>query len=279
MRFRQWAWGAALLLMATVAQAGGPGEVRKQVEASLLVTGSVDIERDGSVSGFALDHADRLPTGVRELADRTIPTWKFEPVMLQGASVKARARMSLRVVAKKVEQDRYDVTIKHASFGQTKPGEHVTAGTMAPPKYPELAARSAVKGDVFLVIKIGRDGRVMEAFAEQVNLRTIDDETGMKRWRAMFAQAATRGAMAWTFVPPTTGEEVDKPYWSARVPVSFVFHDEKPQQYGQWQAYVPGPRETAPWVRDDKYGSDALVAGGVYPLGAGPRLLTSLNPG
>ena len=43
--------GLALALLATAALAAGPGAVRKQAEASMLVTGQVRIEPDGSVSG------------------------------------------------------------------------------------------------------------------------------------------------------------------------------------------------------------------------------------
>ncbi|MBF6023042.1 hypothetical protein [Lysobacter niastensis] len=51
------AWmGMALWLCAGVALAGGgKAEVRKQTEASVLVTGTVDIETDGHVGGYALD--------------------------------------------------------------------------------------------------------------------------------------------------------------------------------------------------------------------------------
>lgn len=278
MKLKAWIWGPALALMAMAAQATGPASVRKQVEASLLVTGSIDIERDGSVGGFTLDHADQLPIGVRELADRSIPGWKFEPVVLQDEAVKARTRMSLRIVARQAEKDRYEITIQNASFNQAKPGQYAERDKLDPPKYPKDAVQSRVAAEVYLVVKIGRDGKVMDVVAEQVNLCTVDSERGMKRWREIFARAAIGAAREWTFFPPTWGDERDAPFWRVRVPVDFAFAQDQPRQYGQWQAYVPGPRLAAPWAHDDQGGSDALAAGGVYPLGMGPRLLTPLNP-
>ena len=82
--------------------------------------------------------------------------------------------------------------------------------------------------------------------------------------------------MKWQFVPPEKGEYVDAPYWSVRVPVDFVIPGRGDPAKPGWHAYVPGPRQSIPWVKDDDAsGADAVTAGGMYPLGAGPRLLTA----
>lgn len=260
--------------------AAGPAAVRKQVESSLLVRGTIDINPDGSVAGHVLQGREELPNGLVAMIERVVPQWRFEPVELRGGATRARATMSLRVVAKKLDGDNFSIEIRGAQFGDERPGEFLAARDMlTPPRYPVPAARAGAGGTVYMVLKVGRDGRVEEAIAEQVNLRVVDDENAMRRWRDQLGTAALRAARNWTFSPPSKGDAVDAPYWSARVPVDFVAPGTKQPKEGQWHAYVPGPLTEIPW-RDDKSSpaSDALAAGGVYPLDGGPRLLSALNP-
>jgi hypothetical protein len=155
---------------------------------------------------------------------------------------------------------------------------------MDPPRYPENAYRAGVSGTVYLILKVGRDGSVQDAVAEQVNLRVVAPEADMRTFRNIFAKSALSAARKWTFRPPTEGEYVAEPYWTIRVPVSYSFENHsKEGDYGRWVSYVPGPRERAPWVTDkDRAGfsPDSLVEGGVYMASEkGPRLLTPLQGG
>jgi len=276
-----------LLVCAFVVLAAGPGAVRKQVESSMLVTGTIDIEPDGSVSGHRLDQPEKLPKGVVLLIRRSTPDWRFEPVLVDGKAVKARARMSLRVVAKKIDQTSFNVEIRNASFGEEReaPGTQVESVGMKPPNYPRAAWSSGITGTVYLVVRIGRQGTVEDVVAEQVNLRVIGSERQMQQGRDLLAQAAVQAARHWTFKPPTLGVHAAEPFWSARIPVDFAFDDDpsisKHGQYGKWEAYVPGPRQLVPWILEsaDSESPDAMMAGGVYQVGQGPRLLTPLGKG
>ena len=272
--------GLLLASLVGTAFAAGPREVRKQIESSLLVDGTIDINADGSVAGYALPRGTKLPAGLVGMIDRVVPQWRFEPVELRQGTTRARATMNLRFVAKKLDDGNFSLEIRAAQFGGGAPEESVSSlKRMNPPRYPEMAARAGVGGTVYTVLKIGRDGRVEEAIAQQVNLRVVADEASMQRWRDLLAKATLRAAKDWTFLPPAKGEDVDAPYWSARVPVDFVAPGTKLADDHQWHAYVPGPRAQIPW-RDGKSdaGADAFAAGGVYPLDGGPRLLTALNP-
>ena len=274
--------GLLLWMVAGAAIAVGPKAVRKQIESSLLVTGSIDIETDGHVSAHRLDHSDKLPKGVVALVGKWAPDWKFEPILVNGQPAKARASMRLRIVAKKLDHDRYSVAIRSASFGDSRLGETVTGKEMAPPAFPESAARSGVSGTVYLVLRVGRSGLVEEAVTEQVNLRVVADEGAMERWRRTLARAALGTAKRWVFNPPAAGDEANAEFWSVRVPVDFVLGKRDGPAYGTWEAYVPGPRQAAPWVARDELassGPDTLASGGVYQVGQGLRLLTPLEGG
>jgi hypothetical protein len=279
MKFR-WLW---LMVFSCLALAGtGPGAVRKQIESTMLVTGMIDVEPDGHVSTYSLDQADKLPPGIVELVEGVVPAWTFEPVLVDGRPIRARATMTLRIVARKLEDQNYSIGIRSASFGKGEPGQSVRADKMEAPGYPATAAKSGVAGTVYVVLRIGRDGRVHDAFAEQVNLKIVAGERQMDGWRGLLAHSALAAAKRWSFIPPTAGNSMDDEFWFARVPVAYNLESGRLPKYGQWEAYVPGARQVAPWLDHDEVapaGVDAFVAGTVSQVGKGLRLLTPLQAG
>lgn len=267
------AWGGA-----DAAMAQSRAEVRKQVESSLVVEGTIDITADGRVLEHALKRADELPKGVVDLIADTAQRWQFEPVVLQPGTTRARAPMSIRLVARKLDEDSVTVELRGAQFGTHAPAESVKSVKLTPPRYPHDAVYAGVGGTVYLVLRVGRDGRVEDLVAEQVNLRVIAPEAHMQRWRKTLAQAALGAARKWTFDPPKQGEDVDAPYWAVRVPVDFVAPGQREPAEHEWRAYVPGPRTAIPWAQDSSP-ADALAAGAVQPIGRGLRLVTPVAEG
>ncbi|MFC0676577.1 energy transducer TonB [Lysobacter korlensis] len=288
LRTREWIcpmsrWIALIVLclaMGAAVSANGPRAVRKQAESSLLVKGSIDITADGEVLAHTLEGGDTVPPAIAEMIGKRVSELRFEPVVLQPGTSRARAPMTVRVVAKKLDDDRYALQVRGMQFGSHAPGETVSSKSLPPPSYPESAAWGGVGGTVYVVVRIGRDGRVEDAIAEQVNLRVIDNESAMTKWRQVLAQSALQGARKWTFTPPQRGEAADAPYWSARVPVDYVAPGQSvPNEY-KWHAYIPGPRTAIPWEPEvSAAGADALAAGGVHPIGQGLRLLTPIGEG
>ena len=49
--------------LAGTAQADGQRSAAAQAEASMLVTATIVVATDGSVSGYAVDHPEKLPAG------------------------------------------------------------------------------------------------------------------------------------------------------------------------------------------------------------------------
>lgn len=99
---KNWLIGLFCLALSGAALASGPGGVRKRAQASMLLTGTIVVAADGSVKSHVIDHADEVEPAANTLISRSIPEWKFEPVLLAGKPVAATANMSLRVVAKPV---------------------------------------------------------------------------------------------------------------------------------------------------------------------------------
>lgn len=263
--------------------AQGPGAVRKQVEASMRVTGLITIHADGSVAAVKLDKQDRLPEGIAAFVTDVANAWRFEPVLIEGVARQVETRMSARLVARPSGDGKMQVSVRSAYFGDyeaTPLEERVSAVRMRSPLYPTAAARSGAQGTVYLLLKIARDGSVSDVVAEQVNLRIVVSEPQMRQLRERFARAAIGAAEQWTFKPPTRGETAEQPHWVVRVPVDFMFNA-RPGD-GQWEVYIPGPREHVSWAQDDErpgFSPDTLADGGVHMAGSkqGPRLLTPLD--
>ena len=258
--------GLLCLLLAGAALASGP-TVRERVEASMVVTGTIKVAPDGTVAGYTLDRAERIAPTVIEVIRKAVTRWTFEPVLLDGKPVIAKARMSLRLVARPIGEGRFEVGIRSAYFGEA---DHAMKRDMSTrPRYPEPAIYKRVQGTVYLALRIDRAGKVDDAFAEQVNLRVITSDTRLKRWRELLAESSLAAARHWTFAPAAADDA--RRYRVVRVPVAYALHEmgsSEPDLYGQWVGYVPGPIEPSPWFDADTMlsgRSDALPEdGGIY---------------
>jgi len=272
-----WLWLACVLPVF----AQGAGAVRKQAELSMLIKGEISVDEEGRVDAYTLEDPEELPPGVVAFVGNNIDTWAFEPQKLDGRPVVVRNSMRIFVVAKPEEAGGYQIRLQSVSFRplSNKEGYELARQSMTPPRYPVDAARSGVGGSVYLVLRVGRDGKVHDAIVEQVNLRAVASEGVMDRMRRMFADASLSAARRWTFTPPTQGDEAALEYWSIRTPINFHLGHDEPA-YGQWQAYIPGPRQSVPWVDSDltRISPEALAGGSTDVLSKeGLRLLTPLS--
>ena len=280
MDVRSWAVALAAVLwlgagQGTAHAAGSRAEVRKSVEASMLLQGTIDIDREGKVVDYDLKQAQALPDAMRAILDRRVRSWRFEPVLVEGKPVNARSPMRVRLVTQRAGEN-FLLRIGGASFTTE---ESLSDGKLIPPTYPDFAVRAGVGGTVYLLLRVGREGKVVDAIAEQVNLSAVGTEPEMKRFRHELSRSAISATRRWRFKFPASGEDADEPFMSVRVPVDYVYPGQKQEKPGEWHAYVPGPRERAPWLspEPDDVSADAIAAWGIYPVGKGPRLLTPLE--
>lgn len=259
-------------------------QMRQEVEASMLVTGHVDIDLEGRVTALELDQRDKLPPYVISALERRAPALRFEPILVDGAPVLARAKMSVRLVMMPGEADEMYLRIASAHFGEQYSKDDTSvarSNELAPPRYPAEIARMGGQGTVYLLIKVGRDGSTQDVHAEQVNLTTLGTAREMERIRRELSRAAVEHARReWTWTPPTTGALVDRDFWVVRIPVSFHLHTRTEAPYGQWMAYHPGQTSPPDWSAPAPTGfrPDALAAGGAAtPETSRFKLLTSFE--
>lgn len=286
MQWKRWLILGVVLVGSFGAQAQ-PSQARKQVEASMNVAGNLIVSPSGEVTAISLEDEAILPAGVRDLVKNTVGSWRFDPLREDGSPLPMQLPMNLLLVARKNDDGSYRVRIRSAHFGgQAQGAETVTAQEMTPPRYPETAARLGVAGTVYLLLKVGRNGSVEDLVAEQVNLTVLGSGSRMQRWREQLADAVITRARSWRFIPPSAGSEVDAPFWVMRVPVTFAIERDVAAhgKRGQWQAYVPGPRQVPAWSEQEgapvSDSPDALPGSGLFlAKGAGARLLTPLQDG
>jgi hypothetical protein len=265
------------------------------VEGSMLVTGTITVNPDGGVRSYTVQELDKLPPAVRQIIQTTVSRWQFVPITAGGKAVAAEAGMSLRIVADMVDAQHATISIAGAAFGcdarpkSNLPGE-CPAGTAIryvrrqPPSYPVDALKARVGGEVFLVLQVGRDGRVAQAAVRQVNLYSMTDRAA--HYRDVLAEATLRAASKWQFRVPTAGPDAAKDHWVVQVPVNYTigFPARAITGYGQWNAYFPGPVQDVPWDHDGTSGAsstsgDAIANGGLFVRDTRFVLKTTLADG
>ena len=266
------------LLLAGSVSAGGLLTVRARVEGSMVVTGTIGVTPQGTVLGYTLDQSEKLPPVVVEVIGKTVPGWTFQPVLQDGKPVAAKAKMNLRLVARPLGEGKYQVAVRSAYFGDEEAAAKEMVVTRTKPRYPREAIQERFSGTAYAILRIDRAGHVADAFARQVNMRVLADDKELERMRKLFAEATVKALQQWIFVPAEPADR--KPYRIVQVPVSYEVseagHLPFREVYGQWQSYVPGPTEPAPWFDRDMMltGGDALPGDGVY----GPSSLSLLTP-
>src|SRR3546814_19272470 len=93
--------------------------------------------------------------------------------------------MSVRIVARPVGEDGFEVSISGANFGKGsyRATDYLTRDRLDPPEYPAEAQRMGGKGTVYLVLRIGRDRRVADLPVEQVNITAYGTESQIAKMR------------------------------------------------------------------------------------------------
>ncbi|MEZ5465276.1 MAG: energy transducer TonB [Lysobacteraceae bacterium] len=258
------------LLFSHHAAAGWRDDARASIEQSMLLTGTISVDTEGRVIDFSLDKSDRIPEAVRSFVGDRVVGWEFEPMKVDGKPAIAKNRMTMRVIAKHLDEERVEVRLSGVTFQPLEKNSKTQVRMPRrplPPSYPSSARRAGVQGTVYLNARIARDGRVADTNVSQVDLRILDRPERSKRWREMLGDKVTRAVKSWKFQPPTEGGLADDEYWDVVVPVSFGLVGNE-VRYGQWQFYVPGPYSPAPWkvtdVGSDSASVNALVGGGIY---------------
>jgi len=277
-------WGlllAGLLAGTTVAADKEPGT--SQIEASMLVSGTLSVDATGATTGFTLDKRGKLPPPVMQLLDQMLPTFRFKPVEHDGQPVAVATKMSLQVVANQIDPGHISLRLRSARFVEADPPktERISIHRRTGINYPGEAWRDGVGGTVYLALRIDHAGNVADIEAQQVNLKKIGTDSQMQHWREVLANNAIEAARRFTFNVPTTGKNVHDAFFTGTLPVIYVYADGGVPDYGRWDSYVPGPRRDVAWLHDeddrDANNTEAVPNGEFAMTGDSLQLLTPLG--
>ncbi|HET7562488.1 MAG TPA: hypothetical protein VFJ87_08935 [Rhodanobacteraceae bacterium] len=242
------------------------------VHVSMVVTGTVSVNPDGSVKAYTIDHADQLPSGVQSLLKSSVPEWTFDAIKAAHKTVPTQARMSVQVTGtvtgtskqkvdgKTVEQNTVQIGVADIDLHCPPPHADMTfvsgcdpnAGLAhvagVPPAYPIRAVRAGMEAVVDLRLEIGRDGRVLHAAVRQVNLYSRIPDLSL--YRKIFADPTLEAAHEWRYRVPISGPNAGRDRWMLDQRVKFYIDGGHVATigYGQWLAYLPGPIAAIPWA-------------------------------
>jgi len=287
-------WKTAIAATIVLLAPGFPSAAANQrliekAEMSMLVTGGIDMRPDGSVERYSLDHPDKLSQAITQMIGAQVSQWRFEPTNVDGKPVAAHTNISLRIVAKPVDEQNFNVRIQSASFsgGSGAKDERISVAkkTSLAPMVRALMSAGTDAAELYLALKIGKDGQVLDAVVEQVNLYALGDEGWMAQARKILGKSAVYSVRQWTFAVPAHEPPEGEEYWSGTLPISFQMGDGSSpdlQEDEEWRMYIPGPCAPVPWRMHDKdgrCGGDAAPEGVLTLDSSGPKLLTPLMQG
>jgi len=272
------AWRGMLCWLVTgAAWANSYGPTRSQIEATMMVSGTLSVDEAGNVTANAIDHPEQLPAAVVQLVQQTLPTFRFQPVLHDGKPQPVHALMNLVVAANQVDPKHVAIRIRSARFSETgsASSEQISVDHRGLLRFPEEAIKAGVGGTVYVAVRIDRSGHVLDAQVQQVNLRVVDNTRQMKHWRDEFAKPTLAAMRRFTFNVPTGGAHADDQSFTGILPVSYYVDNQGPPKYGQWDPYVPGPRQDITWLDDEEAGANEAIPDGAFAqTGTDMKLLT-----
>ena len=254
-------------------------ELDRQLELTMVVSGDLDVDAEGRVQRYTLDHRDKLPQALVRMLDGRVPLWRFAPMALPEGQTHSALRMHLRVYANRAgeERDMFRMSVREAGFllrDDPRPG---TDRLRYDPR-SRLDAFGAMPGIVYLALRIGPDGTVLQAFVERVDLAVKGSAKDMAEWRESLGRFTERQTRRLRFKVPATGPDAGLDEWKGRLPVAYNIP--KPQDW-EWQAYYRGPETRAPWKgaedAENAVPTDLLPADSAETPEQARRLLTPLD--
>jgi hypothetical protein len=285
----KWLAVGALLALAAPrpvhAQAAAEASIAPLKTVMLMeLEGEVAIDAAGLVTdvGIATPVNDALRAGVT----RVVRDWKFEPVVVDGVAVPARAKARILLGSRptsavdKVWVD--GVTFVRSTAPIELPNAQLTVSHLDRPRYPP--GMRGVAGRVLVAMRIGLDGRVADAAVVQSALRdVVGEKHELQQAIDQFERASLAAARRWRFtVVVREGAQPSADELTVMVPVEFSTASSQRMTKGDWRLHVRAPRQSAPWLSDEgkRLANDAADVGEApSPVAGGLRLRSPVGEG
>jgi hypothetical protein len=230
----------------------------EEAPLSMVVSGELVIDRDGSVHDFSIANANLAPD-IRKLVEQAGRRWRFAPVVRGGAPVLARTGYSMRLLALPAEGG-YRMKIEDLDF--------VTPRKILSQPIPMSGEIMTARQDVDLLaaIRVDQAGNVIDAEVMAVQGRT---GAGVRN-RRIYEQVVKQTLRRWKFEParPDLGDTKEL---SGMVSFSFLFSPKNDSMAG-WRQPEWKDVKQVPWLRDPD--TSDLSSGTLVARTEGVRLAT-----
>jgi hypothetical protein len=235
-----------------------PDGLRKAERFAVRAGGRLVVEPDGRVSEATLD----MPGATRDIYLQAIARWRFEPMRVDGAPVRAETRFTLIAIGTAIAgTDRMRLGIENVWFHGSESLEGAETHEeprqfLSPPRYPRAVAQAGYGGTVNVLVKLDAEGGVVDAGIAGVALSrgTLRNERQAVAMARAMADASVSAARGWRINDAAAIEA-----GSAIVPVTF----HPPQQpFGDWTPQIPLDVSPLPWMLAAQAEAVALTAGG-----------------
>ena len=218
----------------------------------MRTAGSLRLGDDGKV----VDLHIAAPQALREPLRRIVSGWRLLPVVHPQCTPGRPLSAAFKVVLAEGPAGA-PPTIDNVYFHGLKidalapprrPGFTLQPVEYAPPTYPRKALRNDARAKVAVVMRIGIDGRVVNAAVLQSALVDVDPSMeNAGKLLAKFEASALEAARGWDFAIRTDSDEPLREPFDVIQPVSFLFTDADVVLDNKWGNYLRGPRRAPPW--------------------------------
>ncbi|MGY3266195.1 hypothetical protein [Lysobacter sp. HA35] len=250
-----------LLLCAALAASSAHAAVTPlpAMEEPILVT-RVDcrivIDKQGNVAEYV--PKTELPAPVAARVADLVKALRFEPVEVDGRVVNAETTMRVAVSAKMLDDGGMRLAIDNLTFPPEKPTSPGAPSTAYSKRisihFPEEALRLGLDADVLVALRLGADGHVLDAAAQQSALvHQRGNPREVAKALAIFERAALASLRGWQ-ANPASLQDKDRvgDGYVTYMPVQFrtASQGQKPSfdGVGQWTLETRTVKRVPAWV-------------------------------
>lgn len=227
------------------------------IEAPVLATrvdGWIEVGPDGRVAGY-----EAITTLGEPLASRLrsmVEAFRFEPVLVDGRPVLARARMRLALVASELPDRSLRVAVENVTFpdpdGTERPADApvLTVARRTAVRYPEAVAGTGLCARVLVAVQANPDGSLREVGVRQsALLHARGSERQVQDALAHFENAALQGISRWQLaVANPEKRALTADVLTGLVAVEFQVDGGPEPRPGTWAWETRSARRDAVWL-------------------------------
>lgn len=257
--------------VASNVQAGEEAAVAQgEAVITMRLDGEITVDTLGRVHEYRID--TEMTPGVKALVDKVVPSWRFEPVVVDGKAITAASPMRLVIAAVK-QEDGYRIRLDNVIFRPNTKEDYekvrqspvarddvrIKAEKLRPPVYPATFMSAGVEAIVMLNVRVNEDGSVADVFAAQSSLLNVKGrQRDLERARVALEENAANTARQWRFhVEVLDRSKLSPSAMTIRIPVEYTLVRRESEAEdtlftGTWRHEFRGPLRTTPWLTDNK---------------------------